>query len=602
MQTHTPVTHGDTAPYDARPWLTQYPADVPPSIELPTQSIWEALEDTARRYPNHTAFVFQSYTMTFAQLRDHAERMSAGLARAGVRRGDVVLCILPNIPHFPVVYFAAVRLGAAIAAAPANSAEPEFEHFMRDTGARVLVTLDLLYEKVSATWRNTDVQSVVVGSVTDFMPARVKLALRLAERAPSWVPKAAEIAAKVPKPQQPVAYGDGVRRVLEFMAPAGAPPSPAHVEPDDVAVLQYTGGTTGLPKAAMLTHGSLLANARQMMRWFPSLTVGEETIMAVLPFSHVYGLTLVMNAGLLLAARTVLIAGGWQPAEIFEAIGRYRPSVFPGVPTLYVAIINDERSRRYDLHSIKVCVSGGAPLPMEVKRDFEALTGGHLYEGYGLSEASPLTHAQPYTGVDRPGSMGLPVCNTDARIVDDNGQAVPLGESGEMIVRGPQVMKGYWRRPEETQAVLRDGWLYTGDVARMDQDGYFYIVDRKKDLIITGGENIYPREIEEVLFEHPKVKEAAVVGVPHPFGGEIAKAFIVLAPGETSTKKEIQQFCAERLAKHKVPRAVEFRDELPKSQANKVLRRVLAEEERQRQQARGRHGRSERAGDEAASS
>jgi long-chain acyl-CoA synthetase len=332
----------------------------------------------------------------------------------------------------------------------------------------------------------------------------------------------------------------------------------------------------------MLTHRSLLANAEQMRAWFPIMKEAEETIMAVLPLSHVYGVTLALNAGLLIAARTVLIAGGWVPSEIFEAIRRFRPTVFPGVPTLFVAIVNDERSRSYDLSSIDVCVSGGAPLPLEVKRDFERITGGHLYEAYGLSEASPLVCAQPYVGGE-PGSIGLPAPDTDVRLVDpDTGLAVAQGDRGEIIVRGPQVMAGYWRRPEETAAALRDGWLHTGDIAYMDEEGAFYIVDRIKDLIITGGENIYPREIEEVLFEHPKVKEAVVVGVPHSFGGEIAKAYIVLKPGETATKKDITQFAAERLAKHKVPRAVEFREELPKSAAGKVLKRILAEEEGRR--------------------
>jgi long-chain acyl-CoA synthetase len=360
-----------------------------------------------------------------------------------------------------------------------------------------------------------------------------------------------------------------------------------------VALLQYTGGTTGTPKAAMLTHASLLANARQTLAWFAHLEEGKETILVVLPFFHIYGITLCMNMGMLLATSNVLIAGGWVPSEVFEAIRRFRPTVFPGVPTLFVALINDERSKTYDLRSIKFCISGGAPLPLEVKRDFEALTGGSLFEGYGLSEASPLVTAQEHTGRGQPGSIGLPVPDTEIRLLDENRNPVPLGQDGELVVRGPQLMKGYWRRPEESAEALRDGWLHTGDIARMDEDGYFYIVDRKKDVIITGGENIYPREIEEVLFEHPKVKEAAVVGVAHPFGGEVAKAFIVLGEGETATKKDITQFVAERLAKHKVPRAVEFRSELPKSRVGKVLRRALADEERERQRARHKKGASQ---------
>ena len=577
MQTESPTSAQFAEVYDSRPWLRQYPPDVPASIDYPRQSIWQSLEETVRTYGDNTAFVFQNYGMSYRQLLRSAARMSAALARAGVSRGDVVLVLLPNVPHFPVAYYGTLRLGAALAAAPPTSVERELEYFIRDSGTRTIVTLDLLYEKIENIWERCGVENVIVGSVTDFMPV--------------WVRAAAPFLERVPKPKHPVKYGGRVKRMASFLYSARGTEVQDAASPEDVALLQYTGGTTGQPKAAMLTHASLLANARQMRTWFPTLRDGKETIMAVLPFFHVYGVTLVMNAGVLLAARTVLIAAGWAPAEIFEAIRRYRPTVFPGVPTLYVALINDERSKTYDLHSIDVCVSGGAPLPLEVKRDFERITGGHLYEGYGLSEASPLTHAQTYDGRAKIGSMGLPVPDTEARILGEDGEPVRAGDEGELVVRGPQVMRGYWRRPEETADTLQDGWLRTGDIARMDDEGYFYIVDRKKDLIITGGENIYPREVEEVLFEHPKVKECAVVGVEHPFGGEIAKAFIVLKPGEEATKKDITQFAAERLAKHKVPRAVEFRAELPKSQAGKILRRVLAEEEKTKQAARKRRPR-----------
>jgi long-chain acyl-CoA synthetase len=482
--------------------------------------------------------------------------------------------LLPNVPHFPLTYYGTLKLGAMLSAAPPTSVEREVEYFIRDSGARTIVTLDLLYEKVADVWERCGVERVIVGNVTDFMPP--------------WVRIAGPILGKVPKPKQPVPYGDKVQSMRRFLSRGRRAKAESCAGPDDIALLQYTGGTTGTPKAAMLTHRNVLTNARQMRDWFPTLQEGKETILAALPFFHIYGVTLALNAGLLLAARNVLIANPRVMGDIFGAIQRHRPTVFPGVPTLYVALLNDERSRRYDLHSIDVCVCGGAPLPIEVKREFEALTGGHLLEGYGLSEASPCTHAQPYDESGKHGSIGLPIAGTEARVVDETGEPVPLGEAGELIIRGPQVMSGYWRRPEETAEVLRDGWLRTGDVARMDEDGYFYIVDRKKDLIITGGENIYPREIEEVLFEHPKVREAAVAGVPHAYGGEIAKAFIVLKEGETATQNEIKQFLGDRLAKHKVPRSVEFRSELPKAATGKVLRRELVEEEKRKQAARPR--------------
>ena len=562
-----------TASYDRKPWLADYPPDVPHTLNFPRRSIWQALLEVADNYGSRTAFLFQNVPMTFSQVVGHAGRMSQALQRAGLKKGDVVLAFLPNVPHFPVLYYGALRLGVAVSAAPPTSVEREIAYFLNDSGARTLVTIDLLYDKVAAVLQDAGVERVIVGQVTDFMPL--------------WMRVVGRLTGKVPKPKQPVPYGDKVIPMRRFLSSGRREKVVDTVEPQDIAVLQYTGGTTGTPKAAMLTHENLLANAHQMLAWFPQVKVGKETILGILPFFHVYGLTLVLNAGLLLAAKTVLIAGGWVPAEVFESIRRDHPTILPGVPTLYVALLNDERSQQVELSAIDIAVSGGAPLPIEIKREFDRVTGGHLYEGYGLTEASPVVAAQPWDERGKLGSIGLPLPGTEARIVDlETGRPVPVGDDGELVVRGPQVMAGYWHRPEETADILRDGWLHTGDIARMDSDGYFFIVDRKKDLIITGGENIYPREVEEVLFEHPKVKEVAVVGVPHRFGGEIAKAFVVLKPGETATKRDIVHFASERLAKHKVPRAVEFRDSLPTAPSGKVIRRILAEEERAKQNNR----------------
>lgn len=573
MQTERSASVANAAAYDARPWLRHYPADVPHSINYPRQSVWQLLQEVAARYGSRPAFVFQNQSMSFGRLLQLSERMSGALSGIGVGKGDRVLALLPNTPHFPVTYHGTLRLGAALASTSPRSVEREMETFIRDSGAKTIVTLDLLYDKIANVWERCGVENVIVGSAVDFMPP--------------WIRIPARVTGKVPTPKEPVPYGPRVHSMPAFLRGGARTRVEVEADPDDVALLQYTGGTTGIPKAAMLTHMNLLTNARQGASVFPALQEGRETIMGVLPFFHIYGTTLVMNCGLLLAARTILFPRGLEMAEIFEGIRKYRPTVFPGVPTIYVSIINDKRSRTVDMSSIEICASGGAPLPIEVKRDFERMTGGRLYEAYGLSEASPITHVQPHTGEGALGSIGLPVPDTEARIVDSvSGDPVPVGEDGELVIRGPQVMRGYWNQPQDTADTLRDGWLHTGDIARMDAEGYFYIVDRKKDLIITGGENIYPREIEEVLFEHPKVKECAVVGVPHPHGGEIAKAFIVLKPGEQSSKQELSRFAAERLAKHKVPRAFEFRESLPTSAAGKVLRRVLAEEERERQRER----------------
>lgn len=566
------------SPYASRFWTQHYPPDVPHAISYPRQTIWELLEDTVNRYGDHDAYVFLDTAMSFRALRAQADSMAGALQNVGVGHGDVVLFLLPNTPHFPIAYFGTLKLGATVAAAPPTSVEREIEHLIRDSGARIIVTLDLLYDKVAAAWERAGVETVVVGSIGDFLPPHRRILGSLLKR--------------LPRPSAPAPYGKQVVSMRDFLASGKGKSISPQAAPEDVAVLQYTGGTSGTPKAAMLTHASLLANARQMREWFPPLRDGDETILAVLPLFHVYGMTLVLNAAIILAARTVLIPN-WTPSLVFEAIRKYRPSIFPGVPTLYVAFINDERSKVYDVSSIEYCVCGGAPLPVEVKRDFEKLTGGQLYEGYGLSEASPLVSAQPYTGAGEPGSVGMPVADTDITIVDaETGGPTPLGQVGELLVRGPQVMAGYWLRPEDTDETLRDGWLRTGDIARMDENGFLFIVDRIKDLIITGGENVYPREIEEVLFEHPKIKEAVVVGVPHPFGGEVAKAFVVAKPGANLTKPEVITFARERLAKHKVPRAVEFRTELPKSSAGKVLRRVLADEEKERAEKRPRRTRT----------
>jgi long-chain acyl-CoA synthetase len=353
------------------------------------------------------------------------------------------------------------------------------------------------------------------------------------------------------------------------------------VDPAAVAVLLYTGGTTGIPKGAMLTHRNLVSNVLQARSWFTQLHPGEDTGIAVLPFFHSYGMTSAMNFCVSSGTRLALLPR-FQPDQILKTIARYRPEVFPGVPTMYTAIINHPDVARYDLRSIGACISGAAPLPTEVQSRFESITGGRLVEGYGLTEASPITHVNPISGTRKAGSIGIPFPDTDARIVDLEGGMTTLGpnEVGELILRGPQVMPGYWNRPDETARALRGGWLYTGDMAKMDDDGYFYIVDRKKEMIITGGFNVFPREVEEALYTHPAVLEAAAIGIPDRYKGEVVKAFVVLKSGAQATSGELIDHCKKLLAPFKVPRDVAFREQLPKSLVGKILRRVLAEEER----------------------
>jgi long-chain acyl-CoA synthetase len=588
-----------------RPWLEHYPDGVPEHIDYPVTTIGRLLDDVAGKHPDADAIVFQGRTLSWGEIRRYSNQLAWTLENLGVRKGDRVVVLLANVPQFVISYYAVLKLGALVVATSPLFTESEIEAFMAKTQARVIITLDVLFDRVAESWQRAGIEHVLVGTVLDFMPSAVRFAAHTVGEMDSWLERVAPDSTKrgrvarglmkavegrvsavrrlreVPHPKDPIPYGARVRTFRSALIGRSDAPPEASIDPEDIAALLYTTGTTGTPKAAMLTHRSLISNAYPMRYWCPELQDSKETILSVLPLFHAYGLTLVMNAALVLAARSVLIP---RPVlhDIFEAIKQFRPTALPCVPSLFVSIVNSDRTKKYDLRSIKICVSGGAPLPVEVKQRFDELTGGHLYEAYGLTEASPLTHAQPNDQSAPTGSIGFPVPDTDAIIVNDEGNILPQGGIGEMLIRGPQLMAGYFGEPDETEAVLRDGWLHTGDIAQMDEKGFFFIVDRKKDLIITGGENIAPREIEEVLYQHPKISEAAVTGVLHAHGGEIAKAFIVLRDGEVLTKAELLRWLEPRLAHYKIPRAVEFRDDLPKSPMGKILRRALAEEDAKR--------------------
>ena len=379
----------------------------------------------------------------------------------------------------------------------------------------------------------------------------------------------------------------GVHFFAELMKQKLPPAPEAEISLSDTAMFLYTGGTTGVSKGTVLTHENLVANAFQTRSWMWDIRDGEEVILSALPFFHSYGMTACMHLALVCRSMALLVPR-FDTKQVLGLIQKHGVTIFPGVPTMYIAINNYPEVKKYDLRSIRACISGGAALPVEVQREFEQITGGRLVEGYGLSEASPVTHVTPIYGLRKEGAIGVPFPNTEAKIVDlKTSEDLPVGEIGELAIRGPQVMQEYWNKPEETQGTLRDGWLLTGDLAKMDEDGYFYIVDRKKDIIIASGFNIYPREIEEVLFQHPKVAEAAVIGIPDEYRGEVVKAYVVLKEGETATTEEIIDFCRDKLARFKIPKVMEFRQELPKSMIGKVLRRVLMEEEE-----KGREGRT----------
>ena len=550
------------------PWLEHYDRNVPASLSYRNAPLSDILEDAARRHPERTAIAFNNWRISYRGLRRRAGRFAAGLRALGVRRGDRVAIMLPNLPQTLISYWGALFAGASVVFVNPLYMETELTHILEDSGAKVLVVLDLLWARHRGLIAGSGVERIVVTRVSGCLG----FPLNLLYRAKAWRD------GKLPRLDV-----DG-NRVLDWKDMFAKEPF-AHggiVPDEDVAVLQYTGGTTGQPKGAMLTHANLWANVQQSQAILHAIGVSAEVFLGVLPFFHIYGLTVTVNFATASAA-TIIPLPRFDPLETLKAIRRFKPTVFPGTPSIYAALLTQKALPQYDLTCVRYCVSGSAPLPVETMRRFTNLTRAAIVEGYGLTEASPITHLNPLEGTRKQGSVGIPFPDTFARILDlETGQPVRPGVPGELVLRGPQVMRGYYNRPQETRQVLKNGWLHTGDVAVMDGQGYFFIVDRKKDLILSGGYNVYPREIEEVLLTHPKVAEAAVVGQQHSTRGEVVKAFIVPSPEEEPlTREEVVAFCREKLASFKVPKVVEFCGELPKTFVGKVLKRVLREKSRE---------------------
>ena len=546
---------------------------MPQTIEYPAIPVDELLRRAASRYGDRRAVTFYGKSITYAELDDASDRFAAGLRAIGVKPGERVSLVLPNTPHFLVAFFGILRAGGVVVQTNPLYTPRELEGLWQDAGVETVVALDLFWANVAKAKDASPVKRVVVADVAEYLRTPLRQLYPIKKRRDLKKQRHWPLAI----PQAP-----WVHRFADLLetAPTRGAPGEAGRGLDDVAVLQYTGGTTGVPKGAMLTHANLVANAHQTAAWVRTREGVQESILGAIPLFHVYGLTTVLLLGVVTGARLILYPNPREIGHILKLIDKEKPSLFPGVPTMYIAILRHPKAGRYDLRSIRACVSGAAPLPNEVRHEFERITGGRIVEGYGLTEASPVTHANPLSGTVKEG-IGIPFPDTDAKIVDvdDPSRDVARGESGELAIRGPQVMKGYWKRPEDTALVLRDGWLLTGDIARMDEDGYFFIVDRKKDMILCSGYNVYPREVEEVLFMHPAVAEAAAIGVPDPYRGETVKAFVVLKAGAAATEADVIAFCKERLAPFKVPKAVEFADDLPKSMIGKVLRRELRERE-----------------------
>ena len=570
-----------------QPWLSAYEKGVPQTLSYPNQTLSDLLQTAARTYPDKTATNFVLKYMlggrftiggrlSYRQLNELVDRMATALYQLGVRKGERVGVMLPNSPHYIITFFAAMRLGAIVVNINPTYTSRELQHQLADAGAETIVLLNLFWPRLREVRAETPIKRVVVAYVHDTLGFPSNLLVKSSQqRTPEWVDV---------QPEQDIFF---FQHLLEKYGPT---PPKVNIDPNDTALFQYTGGTTGLPKAAMLSHRNLVANVLQVNAWLPSGRPGGEKMMAAIPFFHVYGMTVCMLYGIYLGAEIVIVPNPRPIDNVMNIMQKERATLYPGVPAMYIGIINHKDVARYDLHSIKACISGSAPLPMEVQERFGQITGGRLVEGYGMTEASPVTHCNPVFGTRKSGSIGVPLPDTEAKIIDlETGEPLPFdGETqGELCVRGPQVMKAYWNRPEETATTIdAEGWLHTGDICKVDPDGYFYVVDRKKDMINASGFKVLPRDVEEVLFMHPKVMEAVVAGIPHPTrGDDTVKAYIVPKPGESPTAEEIKEFCKLHLAAYKVPREVEFRSELPKTMTGKVLRRQLVEEEKARQQA-----------------
>lgn len=539
-----------------------------PNITLP-----QMLAQTAAKSPEETALIYFGARITYGQLEAHVNRLASGLQALGLTKGDRVALFMANCPQFVVAFFGTLRAGGVVTATSSMYTAREIAHQWNDAGAIIVIADRRLYPVIKAALSQlTSVRHIILTGPRQYSPRHFQklCAVLNSTASPKGSADLKSGNGGVNHPKSPALHH------WDKLLSHSHAPKPDGLTPSDIACLQYTGGTTGTSKGAMLTHANLALNAYHANCWLTGNSGQREVMVAALPLFHIYAMTCVMISSVEHGG-TVVILPRFELRAALNAIRKYHPTIYHGVPTMYVAFNNTPNVERYGFNSLRVCMSGGAPLPVEVRQKFEALTGGKLVEGYGLTETSPVTHVNPPGGSPKVGSIGLPIAETEARIMDlETGtREMSVGETGEITIRGPQVMKGYWNKPEETAQVLRNGWLYTGDIAKKDEDGYFYIVDRKKDMIIAGGYNIYPREVEEVLFECPKVKEAGVIGVPDQYRGETVKAFVVLKEGATATAEEIIAFCRTRLASYKVPRQVVFRDSLPKSGVGKYLRREL---------------------------
>jgi long-chain acyl-CoA synthetase len=548
----------ELSPYAVKPWLKNYDFWVPENINYSEQSVYQILGLASSMYADKRATAFLGAELTYSDIKRQADKLAVALDKLGITKGDRVGIMLPNCPQYLIASFGILRLGATVVNINPIYTPREVELVAKDSGMRAIIAFDMVAPILLAIQSNTEIVNIIMTSLQEYSA----------------------------KPESAPPVPEGTLSFIKLIAEAGDthPPRVVINAREDIAVLQYTGGTTGIPKAAMLTHFNIFANTLQMHMWTREFfRPAEGRILIVLPIYHVYAFTCGMMLSTWQGSLMVLIPK-YDPTVVLEAIQKYQPTYFPAAPTILISLLNHPDARKYGLDKVNRFNSGSAPLPVEVIEQFENLSGVTVYEGYGLTEASPTTHSTPVLAKRKIGSVGLPFVGTECKIVDlDTGEhEMPVGEDGELCIRGPQVMKGYWNKPEETALTLRDGWLYTGDIARMDSDGFFYIVQRKKDMIIVSGFNVYPGEVEDVLFAHPAVMEAAVIGVPDEYRGEKVKAFVVLKSGVEVTQENLLEHCKANLAKFKIPSIIEVVESLPKSNVGKVLRRSLREMEAER--------------------
>jgi long-chain acyl-CoA synthetase len=550
-----------------KPWLSFYPDEIPRTISYEKKPLHHFLKKAAQTKKESKALSFYGNEMNYSQLYRETCALANELTSLGLAKGDKIAIMLPNCPQAVISYYAVLMIGAVVVQTNPTYVERELRYQMNDSQAKAIICLDLLYPRVQKVKADTMLQHVIVTGMKDYLPFPKNMLYPIKQKKDYGIIVHIE-------------YSSRVHAFKTLIKSGSTNEINVDIDPEkDLALLQYTGGTTGFPKGVMLTHFNLVANTEQAQKWLYKIKPGKERILAILPFFHVYGMTVVMNLAVMTRSTMILLAK-FDPTETLKTITKQKPTLFPGAPTIYIALLNHPQISKFDLSSINACISGSAPLPVEVQEKFEKVTGGRLVEGYGLTEASPVTHSNLLWGHRVKGSVGLPWPDTEAVILSpESKEPIPAGQIGELAVKGPQVMKGYWNRQEETEKTFHDGWLLTGDLGYVDKDGYFYIVDRKKDMIIAGGYNIYPREVEEVLYEHESVLEAVVVGVSDDYRGETVKAFIVLKEGHSCSEEQLNEYCRNNLASYKVPRLYEFRKELPKTTIGKILRRVLVEEE-----------------------